>query len=220
MNAPPQRPNKEMGASFAAWTGADKEAWICAVCTYVNQSIHLACDVCGTTRPTQEEKKVTITDFDGSLNSAQAFMVAEQNRQLAKAEQRVLERERMDEFIRDQESRIKEIQEKVTKQKAAEANKEEAARLRSQLQECLERLDRLEIVHEEEKEEQKEVFDRQVKRNDLRGRRDSKEALEWNGQQRLLDEWQASWHDRQSLLEKIRKQQQSLLNTLHSKSTM
>lgn len=212
-------PLPECTMSFARWNDCDTSSWVCKACTYVNEDmLHLSCAVCFTKRDVKEDHMQRhCSGGDSTLEtSASTLSFADEGDDELDA----IERERLDELIQMQFDLMEDYQ------------TGEAQRNPAQLSELSERMSSIVQLHNQEKEDQTEMMNLQMQRKsnieeeegqgalssvwgDRRmafssQRPVSSRALEWMGQQRMLDEWQMHIEERDERLERLQREQERL----------
>mmetsp|Transcript_5236 Transcript_5236/g.8099 ORF Transcript_5236/g.8099 Transcript_5236/m.8099 type:complete len:549 (-) Transcript_5236:260-1906(-) len=234
----PRKPSIRIGAprrnrreSFGRWNAEDQKAWSCPSCTYVNEgALHLACEVCGSTKPSPAAAATTTTTgpnrgighfFDASFRFPQGQMVNEKNRLQVEAEQRAIERERMDELIKEQEHRLSQLRVEVeTKPKQERTRDKKEVVVVKKFGSWAECLTKLERLHTEEQSEHNLVKNLQEKRlATLDDKRQSLKAMQWTGQQRLLQEWEKKLERRGSQIQLMKEQQKLMREALGLESS-
>jgi hypothetical protein len=106
---------KDFQMSFANWSICDQGAWTCIACTYVNtDQLHLTCDVCGHKRPgntvANQAQKVMQSMFESSMRAGQHDFLKIQQEKIEEIEERVIAAERMDEIKELQEDLMAEFE--------------------------------------------------------------------------------------------------------------
>jgi hypothetical protein len=98
---------KEFQMSFANWSISDSGAWTCMSCTFVNtNALHLTCEVCESKRPKKNtvnhSQKVMQDMSETSFRSGQPDFLRKQQEKIEEIEERVIAAERMDEITEAQ----------------------------------------------------------------------------------------------------------------------
>jgi hypothetical protein len=106
---------KDFQMSFANWSINDQGAWTCIACTYVNtNALHLTCEVCGQKRPgkaaSNQAQNAMQTLFQNSMREGQHVFLKTQQEKIEEIEERVIAAERMHEIEELQEDLLEEFQ--------------------------------------------------------------------------------------------------------------
>jgi hypothetical protein len=99
---------RDFQMSFANWSISDQGAWACVACTFVNTNpLHLTCEVCGQKRPSKtaaaESQKMMQEAFSNSMRSGQSDFLRRQQEKIEEIEEKVLATARMSEITEIQE---------------------------------------------------------------------------------------------------------------------
>jgi hypothetical protein len=156
---------KDFQMSFANWSISDNGAWTCVSCTYVNtNALHLTCEVCESKRPKKnaanQSQKVMQDMFETSFRSGQPDFLRKQQEKIEEIEERVIAAERVDEIMEAQEDLMEYLNEEK-KDTIVDGSVVFSAAEKAQLTQQW--IDELEQVRRQEREEQQrmqEVVDR------------------------------------------------------------
>lgn len=94
---------KDFQMSFANWSVSDQGAWTCPSCTFVNTNpLHLQCEICCQSRPAKntaiQNQKVMQDMMETSFRTGQKDFLRQQQERIEEIEERVLAAERIKEI--------------------------------------------------------------------------------------------------------------------------
>lgn len=94
---------KDFQMSFANWSVSDQGGWTCHACTFVNTNpLHLQCEVCGQNRPPRNSQnanqKVMQEIMETSFRTGQHDFLRKQQEKIEEIEERVIISKRMEEI--------------------------------------------------------------------------------------------------------------------------
>jgi hypothetical protein len=152
---------KEFQMSFANWSISDQGAWTCGACTFVNANpLHLQCELCGQNRPTKtariQNQKVMQDMMETSFRTGQHDFLRQQQEKIEEIEERVIAAERMKEIVELQAEMLDEVEEekREIQEQVAQTAAPSAAEMTQKSRLAEEYLDDLERVRKQELEEQ------------------------------------------------------------------
>lgn len=255
------RDNNAWTCVSCTYVNADPLHLICAVC---GQDRVMYSDQDGGENALGESTVLNYSVFNESIVSGQDHIIEKQRQKILELERKAIERERTDELLNMQYNLLDEISrdnegkrgsETACSQNPASKNKsgrdadshrnvsshrnktdrrDSVTEWESRLEESRKRIEELEKMHREEREEQRmmeEVLRRErhqieteegtrVTRGDGKNRSlvrgSSSRVLQLRAQERMLHDWNEQWEVRQHQLEEIRRQQQALLAKYHA----
>ena len=107
--------DKDFMMSFANWSVSDQGVWTCVACTYLNTNpLHLTCEICGQKRPNGKDaanecQKAMQAAFETSIRTGQDDFIKRQQEKIEEVEERVLAAERVDEILEIQQELMEEF---------------------------------------------------------------------------------------------------------------
>jgi hypothetical protein len=107
---------RDFQMSFANWSISDDGAWTCTACTFVNtNALHLTCEVCGQNRPpkkTANQSQCIMQEMmETSFRTGQHDFLREQQEKIEEIEDRVIAAERVQEIAEIQADLMEEFKE-------------------------------------------------------------------------------------------------------------
>jgi len=220
--------------SFGQGTG-----WTCPDCTFVNTRLmHLTCDVCGQEKP-RSVLEISTKAFD-SISSASSS-VREMLTESSFLENQIKEYQNYENVAIETENLSQSATEQIASLKAAEnqgtkPSDHEFKELQGILGEGAATLEALEKLYREERKQYDEMVEYQAEKETTiiakEGckpssfmnagaskpgvQRISPEILEWNGQQRMLDDWKIMLDERQNEIKLLQSHHTETLNRILS----
>ena len=167
----PELNERDFQMSFANWSISDQGAWACIACTYVNTNpLHLTCEVCGQTRPRKsvsEYSQRALQDmFETSIRTGQHDFLRRQQEKIEEIEEKVIAIERIHEIKEIQAELLNEIatseRQRPLSQSEHQRRHEEEQRRDYELAQTY--LKQIEEMRKQEREEQQRMEDHLEKR--------------------------------------------------------
>ena len=218
---PPVLSARDFQMSFANWSISDQGAWTCGACTYVNtNALHLQCEICGQNRPgnaiKNQSQKVMQDMMETSFRTGQDDFLRQQQERIEEIEERVLASKRMEELT--------ELQAEILDDDA-EFSRVDTPNIVQKAKLAEEYLDELERARKQELEEQNrmEMILQDRRRRLGMERRTTERCLqegpitvdsqrtEVKAQERLLSQWKQSYRRKESDIAEIRRKQEEIM---------
>jgi hypothetical protein len=163
-NAPAEREEKkpalsarDFQMSFANWSISDNGAWTCTACTFVNtNALHLTCEICGQNRPPKKTanqgQRVMQEMMETSFRTGQHDFLRKQQEKIEEIEDRVIAAERVQEIAEIQADLMEEFKEEENEIDGSVA--QHHMRMSEKVQLAEDYIDQVEKVRLQEHEEQ------------------------------------------------------------------
>jgi hypothetical protein len=216
---PPAVSAKEFQMSFANWSVSDQGAWTCPACTFVNTSpLHLQCEICGQNRPAKSKQyhsqRVVQEMMETSFRSGQTDFLKQQQERIEEIEERVILEERMKELAELQAQMFAEFEraKKTGDASLRRSSVVQRARLSEGYMEDLERVRRDELEEQTRMEDVLRERRRSIQdRTNINRAQLHAQQNEIRAQEQLLSQWKQSFRKRESDIAEIRRRQEEIM---------